>query len=276
LKLCRFRLQDDPGPRTGIFHDGQYYETDGQNALGVYRPDDVSLLAPILQPPSIRDFMAFEDHVLNTRKRFGKESVQAEWYEAPAFFFMNPASVIGPDATVQKPDLGEELDFELEVGVVISESASDIDPTEADRFILGFTIVNDWSLRDVQRSESKVGLGYAKGKDFATSVGPYLVTPDELEKRIVDNSSGNRYDLAARAYVNDDVIGTGNIAEMRWTFAGLIARASLGTRLSAGDLIASGCVGSCCLLENGREYLTSGDEVTLEVDILGFLRNRIV
>lgn len=234
-------------------------------------------MPPITQPPSFRDFQGFEQHVLNTRRRYGRDDVPKEWYEAPAFFFENPASVIGPDAPVTKPPYTDELDFELEVGVVIREAGSDIEVGEADDFILGFTIINDWSARDVQRREARVGLGFAKAKDFATSVGPYIVTPEELEGRIIDKSRGNRYNLEMRAFVNGEQVSQGNLKDMHWTFAEMISQASKGTRLCEGDLIGGGTVGTGCLLEHPeRPFLEPGDVVILSVERLGELRNQVV
>lgn len=275
MKLCRFRKGEDATVRTGIYRDGSVYETRGLEAVGIHRAEDISLLAPISQPPSFRDFMAFEGHVRNTRRKFGRDSVPEEWYAAPPFFFENPASIVGPDAVIMRPPGVAELDFELEVGVVIGASGSDIPVEDADDIVLGLTIVNDWSARDVQRRESRVGLGYHKSKDFATSVGPYLVTPDELDPLSRQTDRGRVYALAAKAYINDELVAEGSLESMSWTFAEMISYASQGTRLSEGDLIASGTITGCCILEMEREYLNPGDEVLLEVQGLGALANRI-
>ncbi len=246
-------------------------------------PDDrcplseAHLLSPVT-PPSFRDFYAFEEHVKNARRRRGLDMVP-EWYEAPVFYFSNTASFVGPDAPIKKPRDTSELDYELEIAVVIGKDGADIPVEEADSYIAGFTILNDWSARDIQRREMKVGLGPAKGKDFATSVGPYVVTPDELDEHVLsDKGRGKRYDLTMTATVNGREYSRGNAKDMHWTFAELIAQASRNTRLLAGDLIGSGTVGSGCIVElpeGTHSWLQPGDEVTLAIERLGSLTNRV-
>ena len=229
--------------------------------------------------PSFRDFYAFEAHVKNARRKRGLEMVP-EWYEAPVFYFSNIASITGPDVPVRKPPETDELDYELELGVVIGREGRDIPVEEADDYVLGFTLINDWSARDVQRREMKVGLGPAKGKDFATSVGPHLVTPDELEDRVLpDRSRGRRYDLAMTAHVNGVEYSRGNARDMNWTFAELIAVASRNTVLRPGDLIGSGTVGTGCITEfpdGTRPWLKPGDVVRLEIERVGVMENPVV
>lgn len=238
---------------------------------------EVELLAPI-DPPSFRDFYAFEAHVRNARKRRGLEMVP-EWYEIPVFYFSNTASIVGPNAPVRKPPNTRELDYELEIAVVIGREGRDIPVSVADDYIAAFTILNDWSARDIQRQEMKVGLGPAKGKDFATSVGPFLVTPDELEPHALpDRERGQRYDLTMTATVNGREYSRGNARDMHWTFAELIAHASRNARLRPGDLIGSGTVGTGCITEFPDDtfpWLQPGDEVTLEIEGLGRLTNRV-
>ncbi len=276
MKLCRFRVHDDPTARSGIFHDGHFYETDGHQPIGVYKADDITLLAPIAHPPTIRDFMSFEQHVLNTRRKYGRDGVQKEWYEAPAYFYLNPVTLLGPEDPVEKPAFTDEFDFELEVAAVIGDTGRDIEVEEADSFILGFTILNDWTSRDVQRREAKTGLGYAKSKDTATTIGPYLVTPDELEGRIVARDRGAQYNLEMKVFLNGELMGGGNMRDMHWTFAQMISQASKGSRLAVGDVIASGTVGTGSLLEHERGYLKPGDEVVMQVERLGELRSKII
>lgn len=242
------------------------------------RTGDVTLLPPVV-PTSFRDFYAFEAHVRNARRSRGLEMIP-EWYEAPAFYFSNTASIVGPGAPVGKPPETKALDFELEIAVVIGREGGDIPVEEADSYIAGFTILNDWSARDIQRREMKVGLGPAKGKDFASSIGPYLVTPDELEDRVLpDRSRGKRYDLTMTASVNGREYSRGNAQEMHWTFAELIAHASRNTMLRPGDLIGSGTVGTGCIVEfpdGTYPWLQPGDVVRLEVERLGALENPVV
>lgn len=243
------------------------------------RPFPLEDLDLPVRPTSFRDFYAFEEHVRNARRHRGLDMIP-EWYEAPAFYFSNTSCMLPHRAAVPKPAETEELDFELEVAAVVGMAGSNIPVEEADSYIAGFTILNDWSARDIQRREMKVGLGPAKGKDFATSIGPYLVTPDELEPRALpENGRGRRYDLTMKAFVNGQQISQGNLKEMHWTFAELIAHASRNTTLLPGDLIGSGTVGTGCLVEfppGTYPWLRPGDVVRLEVDLLGTLENRIV
>lgn len=242
------------------------------------RPLAGEILLPPVEPPSFRDFYAFEQHVRNARGNRGLDMVP-EWYDAPVFYFSNTAGIVGPNAPIRKPPESNELDFELEIAIVIGKTGRDIPVAEADGYIAGYTICNDWSLRDIQRQEMKVGLGPAKGKDFATSIGPYLVTPDELADRIVsDTDRGKGYNLTMTATVNGQEISRGNLRDMHWTFAELIAQASRNTVLKPGDLIGSGTVGTGCITEYPRgtyDWLQSGDLVQLEIERLGRLENLV-
>jgi 2-keto-4-pentenoate hydratase/2-oxohepta-3-ene-1,7-dioic acid hydratase in catechol pathway len=199
------------------------------------------------------------------------------------FYFSNHNAIITHGDELTAPRHGQWLDYELEVAAVIGKRCQDVAADDADNVIAGFTIMNDWSLRDLQREEVKVGLGPAKGKDFATSLGPYLVTPDELE----DRRSGKGYDLEMVARVNGVVLSRGNWRDIHWSFGEMIARASQGVSLQPGDAIGSGTVGSGCILELGADnvaaklgrdtgWLQAGDVVELEVERLGVLRNKLV
>ncbi len=236
-------------------------------------------LPPILVPPSIRDFYAFETHVRNTHQRRG-QPMPPEWYQIPAFYFSNPACLVGHEQPVRKPPDTEQLDYELELAVIIGREGGDWSLQEAEAAIAGFTIMNDWSARDIQRRETRIGLGPAKAKDFATSLGPCVVTPDELEAwREPDPQRGSRWHLTMRAWVNGELFSEGNAAKMHWTFAELIAHASRNTRLQMGDVIGSGTVGTGCLLERpegSHRWLLPGDTVELEITGIGTLRNTIV
>lgn len=239
---------------------------------------EVELAAPV-QPRSFRDFYAFEEHVRNARRHRGLE-MTPEWYDAPVFYFSNIAGIVGTNAPIRKPPETNELDYELELAVVIGKEGGNIAVSEAEEYIAGFTILNDWSARDIQRREMKVGLGPAKGKDFATSIGPSLVTPDELEDRALpDRSRGRRYDLAMTASVNGREYSRGNARAMHWTFAELIHAASRNTVLKPGDLIGSGTVGTGCITEFAAgtyPWLQPGDVVRLEIEHLGVLENTVV
>ena len=216
---------------------------------------DVVLRAPLPRPPSVRDFYAFEEHVRNARARRGLE-VPPEWYEQPVFYFSNPAAIYGPEDEIPYPDGTRELDYELEVAAVIG----------AEQSIGGFTVMNDWSARDLQRREMAVGLGPAKGKDFATSLGPVVVTPDEFD--------GSGATMVAR--VNGEERSRGELGELHFGWAALVAQAARNTRLEPGDVIGSGTVGGGCILEHGDgRWLQPGDVVELDVEGIGILRNTV-
>lgn len=248
-----------------------------RSALGSDRPPgvafplaDVALLAPV-RPLTIRDFYAFEAHVKAARARRGLAMIP-EWYEIPVFYFTNPNAVFGPGEEIPKPASTAMLDFELEVAAVIGRQGRDIAADEAAAYIAGYLIMNDWSARDLQREEMKVGLGPAKGKDFATSLGPWLVTPDEL----ADRQRGDRHDLAMVARINGQEVSRGSLADLHFTFGQMIAHASRDCTLYPGEVIGSGTVGTGCLLETGAApWLQPGDVVELEVERLGILTNTV-
>jgi len=224
-----------------------------------YALEDVRLLAPVPRPPSVRDAYAFEEHIKNAARVTGRPGVPEEWYELPVFYFSNPAAIYGPDDEIPYPAGSNELDYELEVAAVIGDVTST-------NVIGGFTIMNDWSARDLQRREMKVGLGPAKGKDFATSLGPVVVTPDEL--------GDLRLEMVAR--VNGEERSRGNLGDMYHSWDAILERASANTELVPGDVIGSGTVGTGCILEQGDgRWLQPGDVVELEVDGIGVLRNRV-
>ena len=239
------------------------------------RVADARLRTPIPEPPTLRDFYAFEDHVKTARARRGLPMPQ-EWYEFPAFYYSNPHVIYGPEEEVPSPSYTKNLDYELEVACVIGRGGIDIPETEAEPHIAGYTIMDDWSARDVQVGEMKIGLGPAKAKDFATSLGPWLVTPDELhDKRI----SPGKFSLKMTAKVNGKQLSSGNFDKMHWSFPQMIARASQSVQLQPGDVFGSGTVGTGSLLELGPEvhpWLKAGDVVELEIERLGVLRNKII
>ena len=273
MRRCRFRTAADQPFQSGVVA-GDRVVTDAEADSG-YALADIELGAPVAPIPTFRDFYAFEAHVATARARRGLDMVP-EWYELAAFYFSNPGSIVGHDAAIVAPDYGDWLDFELEIGCVIGKGGRDIRRQDADQHIAGYTIINDWSLRDVQRREMKIGLGPAKGKDFATSVGPYLVTPDELE----DRRAGRGYDLTMVARVDGVELSRGNWKDIYFGFDQMIERASQGVTLQAGDLIGSGTVGTGCILELGPEnnggWLRPGMLVELEIERLGILRNTVV
>ncbi|PFH89339.1 fumarylacetoacetate hydrolase family protein [Bacillus sp. AFS088145] len=233
----------------------------------------VQLRAPLPKPQSIRDFYAFEEHVRTARGRRGLEMIP-EWYDVPVFYFTNHRAVIGPEDHVNIPTNCKKMDFELEIACIIGKEGKDIPVEEADDYILGYTILNDWSARDIQAHEVKVGLGPSKGKDFATSLGPCIVTKDEIE----NFRTGKSYDLKMTAAVNGKVISSGNFSSIYYSVPELISHASKNVTLYPGDVIGSGTVGTGCILELGEEkhrWLEDGDVVELSITGLGTLRNTV-
>ncbi len=268
MRLCTFRSSAGPP-------EGWPGRVDGERIVQLDAPDlitvlarrgpvpaaatwqaaDVELLAPVPRPPSVRDFFAFEQHIATARANRGA-TVPAEWYEFPVFYFTNPAAITGPGAEIPYPAGTAELDYELEVAAVIG----------ADGQIGGFTVMNDWSARDIQRKEMRVGLGPAKAKDFATSFGPVLVTVDEFD--------GSRAVMTAR--VNGEERSRGQLADLYYPWPALLAQAARNTELRPGDIIGSGTVGTGCILERGDgRWLQPGDVVEMEVEGIGILRNTV-
>jgi fumarylacetoacetate (FAA) hydrolase len=244
------------------------------------RLKDVALKAPIPRPPSMRDGYAFRQHVATARKNRGLEMIP-EFDEFPVFYFTNHQAVTGPGDVVVERLHTEQLDFELEAAIVVGKGGKNLRASEADRSVFGLTIMNDWSARKLQMQEMKLSLGPAKGKDFATSLGPWLVTTDELADRTTAGAHGASFDLVMTAEVNGKKVSHGNVKDMTFTFAQILERASYGATLYPGDVIGSGTVGTGCFLElNGsgitNQWLAPGDRVSLEIERLGRLDNRIV
>lgn len=240
-----------------------------------YRESEFEFLPPVLRPPAFRDFYAFEQHVKTCRARRGLEMIPA-WYEIPVFYFSNPSALVGHGGEVAAPAGSVELDYELELGIIIGRAGRDISPARAWEHVAGFTVLNDFSARDLQRVEVTVGLGPAKAKDFATGLGPWLVTRDECADRI----EGEHLKLAMIARVNGRELSRGNVAALHHSIPKLIAQASRDAELFPGDLLGTGTVGTGCILELGPEntggWLKPGDTVELEIERLGILRHRIV
>lgn len=244
--------------------------------------NQTTLLAPIPRPPSMRDGYAFRQHVESARKGRGLPMIP-EFDLFPVFYFTNHNGVVGAgDLPVQKKHL-ERLDFELEIAVVIGKRGRNIPASKADEYIFGYTIMNDWSARALQTEEMKLSLGPAKGKDFATALGPVLVTRKDLldSGYLKKEAQGERYQGVMKAFHNEKQVSEGNANTMNWTFAQIIERASYGVTLEPGDVIGSGTVGTGCYMElnvTGKAdgvWVKEGDSVRLEVDGLGVLENRI-
>jgi len=244
-------------------------------------PSDAKLLSPIPRPPSMRDGYAFRQHVETARKNRGLEMIP-EFDQFPVFYFTNHQAVIGPGELRVLPRHLERLDFELEAAIVVGQHGRNVPASRADELIFGLTIMNDFSARALQMDEMKLSLGPAKGKDFATGLGPYLVTMDELAEKTTRGANGASFDLEMRAFVNDIRVSRGNVKDMNWTFAQILERASYGVTLYPGDVIGSGTCGTGCFLElNGskitqNQWLVVGDRIALEIDGLGRLEHAVV
>jgi 2-keto-4-pentenoate hydratase/2-oxohepta-3-ene-1,7-dioic acid hydratase in catechol pathway len=302
MRICRY-LADGGTARVGYL-DGELIVPvaggDGQAGLDAVldlamaanadpglrpRPDgdpvplaSARLLAPVASPSSIRDFYAFEQHVRTARARRGKE-MHPDWYELPIFYFTNPAAVLGPGDPVAAPPRSAELDYELEVACVLGRGGANLRLDDADATVAGFMVMNDWSARDVQRREMALSLGPAKGKDFATSLGPTLVTTAEF-------APGGLREVPSAvmtATVNGVEWSRADLDGLWWSFAEMLVYASEAAPVRRGDVLGSGTCGTGCILElslvHGADkypYLEPGDEVELEVAGLGVLANRVV
>jgi 2-keto-4-pentenoate hydratase/2-oxohepta-3-ene-1,7-dioic acid hydratase in catechol pathway len=300
MKWATYRGQGEGGPidRVGLLVDEQLFglepgsqlidllgdlEAAGERARRApfeVRPlSEVRLRPPIPRPPAIRDFSSFHAH-----HRAGIEAVGQKWddawFELPFFYFSNPNSLLGDQDVFFMPANSRQMDYELEMCAVIGREGIDIDPDDAERHIAGYTIFNDWSARDLQRDEmARAPVGPGKGKDTANSMGPFLVTPDELEDRRKDNG----FALGMKAYVNGKLYSDGDWSTVYWSMAEHIAYASRNTRLVPGDVLCTGTVGTGCILElsltrggaDAYPWLQGGDEVTLEVERIGRLTNRV-
>jgi fumarylacetoacetate (FAA) hydrolase len=260
----------------------------GRTAYGIPY-SEATILAPVPHPSSCRDGYAFRQHVAAARRN-RKVDMIPEFDQYPIFYFTNHNSIQGPGDIICMPDHFKKLDFELEVAIVISRSGRNIKAAEADDYIAGLMIMNDISARTLQMEEMLLNLGPAKGKDFCTVTGPVLVTLDELQQYEVpckEGHTGKSWNLNMKCWVNGIQVSEGNVADMDWTFAEIIERASYGVDLYAGDIIGSGTVGTGCFLElNGtaklndpnaeEQWLQEGDVVEMEIDGLGKLTNSIV
>ena len=238
--------------------------------------DEVQLLSPVPNPQSFRDFYAFEQHVRAARKLRGVD-MHPDWFKIAIFYFSNPAALYGHGEDIPYPRGTEELDYELEFAIIIANGGSNIAQEDADQYIAGYTVCNDWSARDLQREEMAMSLGPAKGKDFASSFGPYMVTPDELSDAWDDKG---KLHLRMTCHVNGKLISDGNTNDLYHPFTKMIERASMNAKLLPGDYLGSGTVGTGCILElrpdNVGGWIKKGDVVRMEVERLGVLENKII
>ena len=274
LDLLALLRREDPA----AFTDAGQAALDGPAGP---RPADVRLLPP-LDPPTIRDFVTFEEHVEGVRRSVDAAlGVPDQWYLAPTFYFTNPHAVLGAHDDVPVPPGAQALDFELEVAAIVGRTGRDLTPAQAREHIAGYTVFNDWSARDLQSVEMKVGLGPCKGKDSATTLGPWFVTADELEPH---RDADGFLRLALTADVNGRIVGSDLLSNMSWTFDDMVAYASRGAEVRPGDVLGSGtCGNGGCLAElwgrNGAQTppaLQPGDVVTLTVQGIGSVANRVV
>ena len=237
----------------------------GNGETLVYREAEVRLLAPLPNPNSVRDFYAFEAHVKTGFEKRG-EPMPPEWYEIPVYYKSGHNNIIGAGEDVHWPSFTAKFDYELELAAVIGKRGANIKAADAGQYIAGFTVMNDFSARDIQRKEMRVRLGPAKGKDWCTALGPYLVTPDEI---------GDAYNLEMTARINGEGWSRGNSSTLYWKFEQMIEFLSQDDTVLPGDVIGSGTVGTGCGLELDR-WLKRGDVMELEIEKIGVLRNRVV
>lgn len=293
LNSCDKQLPDD---MNAFLKDSEVLmeralKIDSQIKSGTIAPKEEAfyeILAPVPHPSSCRDGYAFRQHVAAARRN-RKLDMIAEFDQYPIFYFTNHNAVQGPGEIECMPDHFQKLDFELEIAVVIGKKGRNITAAEADGYIAGYMIMNDMSARTLQMEEMVLNLGPAKGKDFSTVIGPWLVTPDELEAYKMapkTGHTGNTYDLKMSCRVNGIQVSAGNTADMDWTFAEIIERCAYGADILPGDVIGSGTVGTGCFLElNGTgllndasyqpQWLQDGDIVEMEITGLGSLSNTI-
>ncbi|MCU7549736.1 fumarylacetoacetate hydrolase family protein [Chitinophagaceae bacterium LB-8] len=262
---------DDHERYFSIIQDQSLHE-----AKPTYSLSEVKLLAPLPNPRSFRDYIGFEQHMLNASAKFGHKIGDA-WYEMPIFYFTNHHAIYGPDDEIKRPSKETKLDIELEIAVIIGKKGKDIKAEEADEYIFGFTVFNDWTARAIQKKEMEVPLGPHKGKDFANAIGPCIVTRDEMNQYLREDG---KFNLRMTAKINQSTICDGNYNTVYHTFAKMIERASENNvTLYPGDILGSGTVGWGSLIENNFEVhrpLEPGDVVELEIEGIGVLRNKVV
>ncbi len=263
-----------------------------EEATPTYSLKEIKLLAPLPNPRSFRDYIGFEMHMLNASRSFG-HTIGEAWYEMPIFYFTNHHGIFGPEEEIKRPEKETKLDIELEMAVIIGKKGKDIKAAEADDYIFGYTIFNDWTARAIQKVEMEIPLGPHKGKDFANAIGPCIVTKDEMEQyRCAFSESffeaplkvppvkGDRFDVRMTSRINGQTICEGNYKTVYYNFPQMMERASEnGVTLMPGDILGSGTVGWGSLIENKFEVhrpLEPGDIVELEIEGIGVLRNKVV
>lgn len=239
----------------------------------------IKLLSPIERPNSLRDAYAFRKHVEAGRKGRGLPMIK-EFDLFPVYYYSNHSAICGPGDIYINNEFLKRFDFELELAIIIAKKGKNIKIEEADEYIFGFMIMNDWSSRSIQKSEMKLNLGPAKGKDFATTLGPYIITKDKLKNNITESKNGCIYNLKMEAFINGKKVSEDNSKNMNWTFAQIINQISKGTTLYPGDVIGSGTCATGCLLEinltnKTDNWLKLNDVIQLKIEHLGTLENKI-
>ena len=266
-------------------------ENNLENLEPHYKLNEVKLLAPLPNPRSVRDYLSFEQHMLNASKTFG-HTIGEEYYNIPVFYFTNHNAIFGHEDDIKRPKNETKMDLELEMAVVIGKQGTDISVENADEHIFGYTIFNDWTARSLQKQEMTLPLGPAKGKDFANAFGPCIVTKEEFEKYrctisreshpehlTMPKTTGDRFDVKMSARINGETICEGNYKTAYWTFTQMIKRASDNVTLMPGEILGSGTVGWGSLIENKFEVhrpIEPGDVVELEIEGIGVLENTVI
>lgn len=241
--------------------------------------NQIKILSPIEKPNSLRDAYAFKKHVEAGRK--GRDLPMIKEFDLfPVYYYSNHSAITGPGNVFFHKKHFDRLDFELELAIVIAKEGKNIKIQDADDYIFGFMIMNDWSSRTIQKNEMKLNLGPAKGKDFGTSFGPYIITKDKLKNKQIKTDVGSKYDLKMEAFINNKKVSEDNSKNMHWTFAQIVSHISIGTTLYPGDVIGSGTCATGCLLEinltnKTDKWLKLNDVVRLEIEGLGKLENKI-
>tara|TARA_B100000401_G_scaffold437226_1_gene382334 strand:- start:856 stop:1749 length:894 start_codon:yes stop_codon:yes gene_type:complete len=294
LKLVSFQYKESKKSSSGILLEdnildlGKTFNFDSINEIinqidlncfNKISYESVSFISPIINPTSLRDAYAFRQHVEAGRKSRGLEMIP-EYDKFPVFYYGNHNAIGGSGQVLINKNQSKKLDYELEVAAIIGKRGKNISVSDADDYIMGYTIMNDFSARHLQKEEMKLSLGPAKGKDFLTTLGPYIVTKDELDDKCITGEFGNRYDLNMYAYLNGDLLSKDNFKNISWTFAQIISRISDGTEIYPGDVIGSGTCATGCLLELNQTnktniWMNDGDEIKLVIDRMGSLVNTI-